>query len=268
MNYKIRITKKSQSVLLPDVIELIKDYEKEEDGNFWYVYFTGEDMKIKKILDIVGGWKSTKFWIGDEEIPKYNRGPFESTIFCPYKERCQGLCMHDLDLYLYRYDWDDPFIEDKKGEQESIKGLYNWITSLENVSRKKFYRNNYRITLEFLMEQNILEKNDEGQLEINNENLEKIIKSKLDFELQYCPIILKDKTLGIITKFPDTLIFPDYLEIITEDIDRFEEAEILVKVKEDEVDNEYEYEKKQAELIGDEIEKRIRKVLSEFFEKK
>ncbi len=120
-------------------------------------------------------------------------------------------------------------------------------------------------------------------LNLNKTLIKETVERSYSFELEHCPIISREKTIGIIDSFPDNTILPlriqKELQIEKEREEEYDEEETGVEeeeydeeeagVEEEEYDEEEEeYLKKQAEFIGDEIEKRLWKVLSEFFDKK
>ena len=103
--------------------------------------------------------------------------------------------------------------------------------------------------------------------------LRRNIFNRLKRELEYCPQIEEIKISEMIDSFPERIIISnDLVKTLTEYNGDFYLGRFRMERTQldDELKNvdEYEYEKKQAELIGDEVEKRLRRVLSEFFEKR
>ncbi|MHA1202994.1 MAG: hypothetical protein ACTSQ4_10800 [Candidatus Heimdallarchaeaceae archaeon] len=320
LGFTIRITKKTQSASLPDIKEIIENYEKTEDETFWYVIFPEGNKDFEQLFEYVSTWKTTKLWIKGVEINlDYNsRMNFQKTIFCKYSQNCSGDCMHNLDLELYRHDWRSPFEENNVGERESIRGLKEWFNNNDELQKNDSWSGRHtlerelslermlsygiltkestdvRYTLERELSYGTLTKESTDQLNLDKKKLSDFIKKKLEFELKYCPKISIDKTLMHIEHIKDFIKINDSDEEIIEirprepdedEIDYlrrlagFTGDEEIIEIgprepDEDEIrprepdDEEIEYLKRLAGFIGDEIENRLRKVLSEFFEKK
>ena len=117
------------------------------------------------------------------------------------------------------------------------------------------------MTFEELIKQEIMVKEEGNSFFIQKELLIEFIMSKLQFELQYCSSISRESILDFIENIPNTLNLPNF---ILEHIGSHIENETFDKENEEEFD----FIKEQAKAFGDEVEERIRKVLSEFFDKK
>ena len=171
--------------------------------------------------------------------------------------------MHDLGLDLYRHDWEDPFVEGTIGEKESVRGLKGWFEDFEKMQKNDFWR--FRQTLETLTNQKILTKESTDKSKLNREKLITFIQKKLRFEIQYCQQISIDKTQKTLEHLPDYFT-------LSKEVQRYlkgdsDDYEVIERTDREPDEDEIDYEKRLAGFIGDEIEKRLRKVLSEFFEK-
>jgi hypothetical protein len=264
-DFTIRITKRTGSASIFDVKKIIEEYEKTEDEAFWYVYFSEGNKDFEQVFAYVSGWKTTKLWVKGEEFPLeyHTRRNFQDTIFCKYKEKCDGSCLHNLDLNLNEHNWSDPFYKDKEAENESVQGLKKWFDNFETLQKTDNWR--FGNTLAHMIDYNILVKETADKLKLNKDLLKKHIQKKLEFELKYCPQISFAKTIEDISRFPVFLEISKRTQgLLKED----STDDITYDNLKDSDDDEIDYEKRLAGFIGDEVEKRLRKVLSEFFETK
>ena len=80
---------------MPDLKELILLFKHEKDEQFFYVESETLSKEFEDIYQMVDGWKATKFWIDNREIPiKDDRHNIKNTIFCKFRNSCNGLCNH------------------------------------------------------------------------------------------------------------------------------------------------------------------------------
>ncbi len=269
---KLRISKKVRSDAIVDVKTILQDCDHESDERFFYVYFTEPSKNAKKLIDITGSWKTTKVWIGGKEVEDPISYELRKTILCNYFDGCDGVCKHHLYLGFGDYVYpDDSLSKTKVPEEGSLAGLNIWFENNKESVENTF--ENERLIYR-LMKVSAIEL-DEDNVIFNKDILKEFLFQKLNDELKYCPIISTKKMEEIIYGFPDELNFTDVLMksltsrdnngyMLRSETDLPERREIGEQSDLDE----YEYDKKQAELIGDEVEKRLRKVLAEFFEKK
>lgn len=264
-DYVIRIYSKTTSASLPDILSIIENYRIEEDNKFWFVIFPEINKDFETLYEMTGNWKTTKLWIKGKEIQKEYKWKIQETIFCISRDKCEGLCMHDLGMSIYSYGWYNILLEEKLGEYESVRGLKKWFEEMnENCEIESLQ--NFRSTLKNFLNSKLVVIEKDKVLNLNKTFIKETVERSYSFELEHCPIISREKTVGIIDSFPDNTILP--LRIQKElQIEKEREEEEEAGVEEEEYDEE-EYLKKQAEFIGDEIEKRLGKVLSEFFDKK
>ncbi|MHA1408235.1 MAG: hypothetical protein ACTSSG_12760 [Candidatus Heimdallarchaeaceae archaeon] len=268
---KFRVKKSKRADFL-DSLAIIKQHKHEEDENFYYVYFAQADKEVKQLFKNVCRLKATKIWICGKEIyrDEVSYETLEKTIFCPYKETCEGFCKHSIGLEMGRkISWDDPFYNEKVAKQASLEALLNWIKKNEKFTSIDYYEED---TVREMQEFSILELNKDKKLfTINKESLLEYINRKFSFELEYCPLIKREQFLNLVTEFPQEIKIEEKL------LDYFLEKErryigitnrITTQREEEEEELTGEYEEKIIELLGKEIEKRLRKVLTEFFEKK
>lgn len=100
---------------------------------------------------------------------------------------------------------------------------------------------------------------------IMGDNLEKYVAKKLQVELNYCPIISEEKTFKFKDLIPEKITLPqEARQYLTDEPEEYENSPSITGSHNEELD----YLKEQAKAIGEEVEKRFRKVLSEFFEKR
>ncbi len=262
----IRINKKTTSASLPDILNIIKNYEKKEDDSFWYIVFPAINSDLEELYELTNNWKTTRLWIQGKEIPNKLRWGIRDIVFCIYREKCEGQCMRDLRMNLYSYNYDDILIMEKMGENESIGGLKKWF---ENMSEERGSEDThyFRERLRKFLDSQIIQIEDNKNVILNKELLKKTVKKLYELELEYCPIIEEDNTIDIIEQFPNTTALPERIQRELE-IERDTEETEVEDDEEWEQKIEDEYLQKQARMFGDEVEKRFRKVLSEFFEKK
>ena len=267
---KIRITKVSRSDSYPDALKIIKDNDFTEDENFYYISFPEANNDLKQLFELIGTWKSTKIWLNDKEISKLNREA-RKTIFCPYFRECEGICKHNIGLGESYYTRDDPYYDKIIAEKESIIGLVNWAIPLIQSEEKDISEASRRVDYYQRDEIAVLSE-DCKHLIFNRKEMEVYTRRKFQFESEFCPKFDEKKTLALIEKIPEQIVLSNSL---TKEIRYYRELEktrylpISSTISDMEKEtNEYEYEKKQAELIGDEVERRFRKVLSEFFERR
>ena len=258
---KLRIPHKVRSDGIVDVISILKGFEHETDDRFFYISFNEPVQEAKRLVDIAGPWKATKIWINGEEIEGGFSYKLKETIFCTHYDDCNGICKHDLYLGLG--------IESE--EEGSINALSNWFeTSEDNDSLDRNRENMWAINS--MMSKSIIEIK-EDKLIVNKHYLKDYIFGKLNDETKYCSIISKDKIEEVISNLPKTLSVSEkamrylYSEYKKEFTGRPAVLSLESSVEESNEEDEYAYEKKQAEIIADEVEKRLRKVLSEFFDK-
>ncbi|MCE7748953.1 MAG: hypothetical protein GPJ51_11185 [Candidatus Heimdallarchaeota archaeon] len=262
----IRINRRSSSASMPDINSIIEKCDNEEDDRFWYVIFQAITPELEELYELTGGWKSTKLWVYGKEIPKSLRWRIRSIIFCNYRDDCEGVCMHDLGMNLHSYNYTDILLEEKIGKNESIKGLKKWFEEMgEEKKGDSAYR--FRACLKSFIDSQVIKiKNNESAI-LDKEQLKEVVKNLYNYELEYCPSIVKEKTIDIIDQFPNTTMLPirfqKELQMEQESEEGIDEDEEEWEQKSDD-----EYLRKQAEFFGEEVEKRMRKVLSEFFNKK
>lgn len=262
---KFRIPKKSTSISFIDAMRIIEEREYETDDTFYYVSFE-EPLKIaKKLYKIISRMKGTKIWIKGKEVEEQT-WTVDNTIFCTYWNDCEGKCKHNLEFNFDEFVYHDhPLYEEMVANNESVYGLEKWLT--ENKDEMKFVHNNFNILHSF-DRYLIIEYEDKlSDIKVNKDNLVKYVKKKLQFELEYCPIISEEKTLEFKNIIPDKIVLPEeaikYLSGEHEDFQT-----IRTEGEGDVYTEELDHLKEQAKAIGDEVEKRFRKVLSEFFERR
>lgn len=274
---KLRI-KKSKRVDFLDDLEIIKQSKFDEDENYYYVYFDEIDHQVKALFNSVWTLKATKIWINGKEIIHDTGYPSE-VIFCLYKDICEGICYHDIRLiYSAFVNGDDPFYIEKSAKIQSIKGAKAWFEENQTISRIVNHEDD---VLKKLNEYTILEHDKELlTFSINIDQIRHYVLRKLSFELSYCPLISEKKIVDYINTFPTQLKYTKevykYLSMETkrdlfEIIDLEEEHAIQTKGYSEEP---YEEEPLSIKLsdeaiekLGDEFEKRLRNVLSEFSKK-
>ncbi len=264
--------KKSTRIDYADTLEIILESDFTEEEKFFFVRFNDVDRKVKKFHNNVWGLKATRLWIKGKEVylEESGRHGITETIFCSYKEDCEGICKHNMGLArTWEVSRDDPFYDEKIAETDSIQGILKRIEKVKEDIKPDESEDYILREMENL---SIVElRLEEKKYMMNKTVFRKYLEKKLGFEFEYCPIISKDDTLRIIEGFPEEfLLSEEMIRYLTRD--RFETGmtvSSLERTEGEEIEKEeWEYEKKQAELIGDEVEKRFRKVLSEFFNRR
>lgn len=268
---KLRI-KKSKRVDFLDALEVIERSNHTKDENFYYVSYNEANRDAKFLFNDVWRFKATRVWVDGKEIlkeEKYSERSIDNTIFCPYKEKCEGLCMHNIEFGMWDdIPYDDPFHDDKIAQTKSVIGLEKWF---DETNEKLTLNSRNEYIVEEMIKYSIMElKPDEEIISVDKNILKEFILRRLNFEMGYCSILSMEKTLGIVSRAPEEIqISEDFIRYFKMKTERY--LGVLSRTSRDEVETkeeDYEYEKKQAEFIGKEVEKRLRKVLSEFFDKK
>ena len=263
--------KKSKRVDYADTLEIILENDFKEEENFYYVNFEEVDRKVKKFHNNVWGLKATRLWINGNEvfIEEVRYGNVIETIFCPYKENCDGICKHDIGLMSHwSISTEDPFYYEKAAETRSLEGVLRWFKE-SSESTEPNYRDEY--VLAEMNKLSILElEEDEKKFTIDKTIIEKYIQKKLGFELEYCPVISKQDTLSIIDEYPREISITNEMlkHFAGERLTSGSTISRIERIEDEEEMDEYVYEKEVTKIIGDELEERLRKVLSEFFEER
>ncbi len=254
---KIRVPQKSSSIIFVDIMTMLKEFETESNDKFFYVSFVEPTETARKFCDLASKMKGNKIWISGKEIEGWYWETAE-TIFCKYRETCDGICKHNLGFGLYtgwHVDQAHPLSDEIKAKNESVEGLVKWYE--ENKEGFKLESRNYQILRTMINSYLIAEFDYESkEIPVNKELLIKYIENKLKFELEHCPIISAEKTLGLLEKIPEKIILP------------VAAGEYFMGERIEDEGEEYESSGFTLEEFGEEIEKRFRKVLSEFFDKK
>ena len=265
--------KKSKRADFVDALIIIKESTFTEDEHFYYVQYEEEnlDRNVKILFNNVWGLKATKLWINGREVYQedYKQWTIDNTLFCVFKENCEGICLHTIEFGRWtEISADDPHYNEKIAQTCSIIGFENWIKNNKETIIPN-YVNEY--ILDDMSKYSIMNfKKEESLVELDKKIFQKYVVKKLKFEIDFCPIISREKTLNVIDGFPEKLTLSS--EMVKYFEHKYERPlGILSREIAEERDVEAEeinYEKLLAEYIGEEMERRFRKVLSEFFEKK
>ncbi|MHA1196622.1 MAG: hypothetical protein ACTSRH_16140 [Promethearchaeota archaeon] len=230
----VRFTTKTWRSSLDDAISIAKKYKHEVKGNFYFVHFNDLSNNLKNLLDLVKSWKTTRIFLSDEEV---NVKSFYNTFFCDEKLFCNGICLHLV------IEW------------------YNLINLIEKIKEMREIGFSYGpLTKPFSL---FLEQAGNNQFKLNKNKLSNIIKKELSFEFKNCPKINKEKMLNLINNLPERL----------ESRDIVYSFETQTNARSFEFINNLEYSnmdqiKEIAEIFADAFEKRLKKVLREFFSDK
>lgn len=224
----VRFNTKSQSMSIPDAINLAEDCEHYIEDKYYHVHFDEPYDNLKKLLDLIGSLKTTQIFLDDKEINSYT---LKEVLFCRDKLLCDGICKH---IQLGYYPLDN-FTAPLTGE--SGEGTIN-----EYEIR--------RLTP-------FLEKRGENEFFFGKEKLKEYIKDEYFFELEYCDKINLQKIIDLVDGIPNILKLRDRSSYRDEISDEEFDTEVDEESSREEI-------KEIAEIFADAFEKRLRKVFKEY----
>ena len=244
----VRFTTKSSSPSLSDA-KLIAEKCDEHyyDGDFCFAHFEEPTQDLKKLLDLIGRWKTTKIHINDDEYPV---SKVSGTIFCPQKLLCNGVCTHPTIGH-------DSFVRFKKRlDIEEDTGFLPSGPGRDWEHERVFEHLTFCLT-----------KEDDNKFRIDKDKLEDYVKDEYFFELEFCPIIKEQETLDLVRGLPDYLSIRSQESLwesrerasqhyYPPDIEKIGDIELFDKAFSDEENYE-----KMAKAFVDELEKRLPKII-------
>ena len=182
--YIVRIRTQSESASFKDVMKIVERYPNWVEDKLRFVVFEEANIDLYNLIDLTRRWKVFRLIIDGNEYEREEVDRIVETLYCEYKDQCNGICMHYKSYYFFNNKRLDEIIELMNQSE------FSWDI-MRLLERENWAKQNKDEENEYYL--------------IDKEDCKREIKDYLRFEEEFCPIYDPKKIDEILEDVPEKI---------------------------------------------------------------